>query len=210
MAKLAAKEQSIDFDVSTTQFSLPFAPGITLVQFAMKGEATRQGMKIAQWDGLLFSGHVTGTANVRWGNTWSVDGVMTARGVNAAVFAPALVSERPRRGHRALHHERRRAGQARPAGPAGGQLHRVEGRARQLRPVARAADRRPPGDRPDAVRRDERAGRLRPRRGQPAQHQPRRGRAQRRRERRHQRERARSPGASSPTSRPRRRTCARR
>jgi len=92
VAKLAAKEQSIDFDVSTTQFSLPFAPGITLVQFAMKGEATRQGMKIAQWDGLLFSGHVTGTANVRWGNTWSVDGVMTARGVNAAVFAPALVS----------------------------------------------------------------------------------------------------------------------
>jgi hypothetical protein len=50
-------------------------------------------MRIAQWDGLLFSGQVTGTASVRWGDTWNVEGVMTARGVNAAVFAPALVSD---------------------------------------------------------------------------------------------------------------------
>jgi hypothetical protein len=92
VAKLTAKEQAIEFDVNTAQLTLPFAQGITLVQFAMKGNATRQGMKISQWDGLLFSGHVTGTANLRWGNTWSIDGVMTARGVNAAVFAPALMS----------------------------------------------------------------------------------------------------------------------
>jgi hypothetical protein len=92
LAKLGVKDEVVEFDVGTAQFTLPFAPGITLVQFAMKGDATRQGMKIKQWDGLLFSGQVTGTATVRWGNTWTVDGVMTARGVNAAVFAPALVS----------------------------------------------------------------------------------------------------------------------
>ncbi|HEX6691807.1 MAG TPA: hypothetical protein VF110_11750 [Burkholderiales bacterium] len=92
VAKLAMKEASVEFDVNTSQFTLPFAPAITVVQFGMKGEATRSGMKIAQWDGLLYSGHVTGTANVRWGNTWSIDGVITARGVNAAVFAPALLS----------------------------------------------------------------------------------------------------------------------
>jgi hypothetical protein len=92
VVKLAAKDQALEFDVNTSQFTLPFAPGITLVQFAMKGDATRQGMKIAQWDGLLFSGQVTGTANLRWGNTWTLDGVLTARGLNAAVFAPALVS----------------------------------------------------------------------------------------------------------------------
>ena len=93
VAKLNAKDQSLEFDVNTSQFTLPFAQGITLIQFAMKGDATRLGMKISQWDGLLFSGKVTGTANVRWGNTWNVDGVLTARGVNAAVFAPALVSD---------------------------------------------------------------------------------------------------------------------
>jgi hypothetical protein len=92
VAKLVAKESSIDFDVSTSQMTMPFAQDITLVQFGMKGEATRQGMKINAWDGLLFSGHVTGTASVRWGNTWNIEGVLTARGVNAAVFAPALLS----------------------------------------------------------------------------------------------------------------------
>lgn len=92
VAKLSAKESSIDFDVGTSQFTLPFAPEITLVQFAMKGEATRQGMKVSAWDGLMFSGHMTGNASVRWGNTWTIEGVLTARGVNAAVFAPALVS----------------------------------------------------------------------------------------------------------------------
>jgi hypothetical protein len=94
VAKLETKGgNAIQFDVNTAQFTLPFAQGITIVQFAMKGDATRQGMKIAQWDGLLFSGQVTGTASVRWGDTWNVEGVMTARGVNAAVFAPALVSD---------------------------------------------------------------------------------------------------------------------
>jgi hypothetical protein len=93
VAKLDAKGDTVQFDVSTAQFTLPFAPGITLVQFAMKGDATRHGLKISQWDGLLFSGHVTGTANMRWGSTWSVEGVVTARGMNAAVFAPALVSD---------------------------------------------------------------------------------------------------------------------
>ncbi|HEY2335977.1 MAG TPA: hypothetical protein VGI18_01275 [Burkholderiales bacterium] len=94
VAKLEMKGgNAIQFDVNTAQFTLPFAQGITIVQFAMKGDATRQGMKIAQWDGLLFSGQVTGTASVRWGDTWTVEGVMTARGVNAAVFAPALVSD---------------------------------------------------------------------------------------------------------------------
>ena len=76
VAKLNAKESSIDFDVNTSQFTLPFAPGITLVQFGMKGEATRGGMKISQWDGLLYSGHVTGTANVTNGSVVHVRGLL--------------------------------------------------------------------------------------------------------------------------------------
>jgi hypothetical protein len=36
---------------------------------------------------------VSGTANLRWGDSWTVDGVVTARNVYAAVFAPALVSD---------------------------------------------------------------------------------------------------------------------
>jgi len=93
VAKLSPKESTIEFDVDAGGFVVPFGSEMTLGNFGMKGTATRQGMSITEWDGTMLNGKISGTANVRWGSTWTVDGVMTARGLNAAVFAPALVSE---------------------------------------------------------------------------------------------------------------------
>jgi hypothetical protein len=50
-------------------------------------------MQVSEWDGALLNGTLSGTANVRWGESWIVDGVVTARNINAAVFAPALLSD---------------------------------------------------------------------------------------------------------------------
>ena len=93
VAKLSPKESTVEFDVDAGGFVVPFASEMTLGNFGMKGTATRQGMSITEWDGTMLNGKISGTANVRWGSNWTVDGVMTARGLNAAVFAPALVSE---------------------------------------------------------------------------------------------------------------------
>jgi hypothetical protein len=93
VARLAPKGSSIEFDVTAAGFTLPIAPQVTLSQFGMKGSATRGGMNIAEWGGTIFNGGISGTANLRWGGTWQVDGVLTVRGINAAVFAPALLSE---------------------------------------------------------------------------------------------------------------------
>jgi hypothetical protein len=93
VARLAAKGSDIEFDVTATQFTLPFAPEIALGQFGMKGTATSQGMSIESWSGSLFDGTVSGSARLRWTSGWALEGVVTARGVNAAVFAPALLSE---------------------------------------------------------------------------------------------------------------------
>jgi hypothetical protein len=93
MAKLIAKGAQLEFDMTASSFQLPIAPQVRLTQFGMKGIATRQGMKIESWGGSIFDGAISGTANIRWGGTWIVDGAMTVRGVNAAVFAPALLSE---------------------------------------------------------------------------------------------------------------------
>jgi hypothetical protein len=73
-------------------FTLPIAPQLTLSNFGMKGNATPRGMTIAEWGGTIFGGAMSGTANVRWGGSWIVDGVVTVRNINAAVFAPALLS----------------------------------------------------------------------------------------------------------------------
>jgi hypothetical protein len=85
--------QGFDVEMSAATFTLPFAPEITLGKFSAKGVATAQGMTLSEWDGAILSGVVSGTANVRWGDNWAVDGVVTARNLYAAVFAPALVSD---------------------------------------------------------------------------------------------------------------------
>ena len=92
VAKITPKEGAVDFDVVAGGFTLPIAPEITLSKFAMKGSATPRGMKVDEWGGLIFNGGISGTASIRWGGTWSVEGVVTVRGINAAVFAPALLS----------------------------------------------------------------------------------------------------------------------
>jgi len=93
IAKLTPKASSTEVDMTASSFTLPFAPEITLSRFSMKGTATPRGLTVLEWDGALLNGTVSGTANVRWGDTWLVDGVVTARSINAAVFAPALLSE---------------------------------------------------------------------------------------------------------------------
>src|SRR5438270_2772597 len=93
VANLSYQGSELEFEMSARSFALPIAPELSLGQFGMKGTITRRGMNISAWDGAALNGHVSGTAQVRWGGTWYVEGVVTARGINAAAFAPALLSE---------------------------------------------------------------------------------------------------------------------
>jgi AsmA-like C-terminal region len=93
LARIARKGEAAEFDASASTFTLPFAPEIALSTFSMKGRITPKGMTVQEWDGQTLNGTVSGTANVRWGDNWTVDGVLTARNINAAVFAPALLSD---------------------------------------------------------------------------------------------------------------------
>src|SRR4051812_4793791 len=83
----------VEFDVTAATLTVPFAPELTFSSFAMKGIANRQGMNIASWGGGLLDGAVSGAANLRWSGAWQLEGGLTARAINAAVFAPALLSE---------------------------------------------------------------------------------------------------------------------
>ena len=88
-----AANGEVEFDITAATLSVPFAPELVLSSFAMKGKANRQGMNIASWGGGVLDGAVSGTANLRWGGAWQIEGGLTARAINAAAFAPALLSE---------------------------------------------------------------------------------------------------------------------
>jgi hypothetical protein len=93
LAKITPAGNAVEFVVTASGFPLPILPEVTLSDFGMKGTASQRGMTISEWGGKIFGGSVSGTANLRWSGGWSVDGVVTARNINAAVFAPALLSE---------------------------------------------------------------------------------------------------------------------
>jgi len=93
VARITPGASNIEFVLTASGFPLPVLPELTLSDFAMKGTANSRGMSIAEWGGKIYGGSISGTANLRWASGWTIDGVVTARNVNAAVFAPALLSE---------------------------------------------------------------------------------------------------------------------
>jgi len=93
LARITPSAKGIEYIVTASGLPLPVLPELTLSDFGMKGTANDRGMSIAEWGGKVYGGSISGTANVRWSGGWSIDGVVTARNINAAVFAPALLSE---------------------------------------------------------------------------------------------------------------------
>lgn len=93
VVKLEPKGQSIETEMSASTISLPFAPEVSFGRFSAKGTIRSHGFAISEWDAAALNGTLSGTANITWGDTWVVDGALTARNINAAVFAPALVSD---------------------------------------------------------------------------------------------------------------------
>jgi hypothetical protein len=89
---ITPREQSVGFEVTMASFDVPFVDKLTLAEFGMKGSAERSGMA-AEFDGRLYDGTVVGKARLEWGAQWSVQGEIQGRTMNAAVFAPQMVSE---------------------------------------------------------------------------------------------------------------------
>jgi hypothetical protein len=93
VVQLSPKGSDMGFEINADSLALPFVPALSLSDFGMKGTANRSGVTSAEFDGRAYDGVISGTARIRWGATWNVEGDVRARGIKVAVFAPALVSE---------------------------------------------------------------------------------------------------------------------
>ena len=80
-------------ELSAGTLALPFVPAISLSDFSMKGTFSGQEMALSAWSAKLYDGQLAGTARIRWGVRWTVEGDMRVRQMNVSVLAPALMSE---------------------------------------------------------------------------------------------------------------------
>jgi hypothetical protein len=99
LAKLEHRGGEYSVELLAGSFAVPFAPGMVLSDFGLKGVAGRSGMVIREWSGLLSDGPLSGSARINWAGNWSVDGEIKGRNINAGTFLPALVSEGKASGH---------------------------------------------------------------------------------------------------------------
>ncbi len=90
---LSPRGSEVGVEISAGALAVPFVPALNLVDFGLKGTATRQGLTVSEFDGRSFDGVFSGTGRIRWGASWTAEGEVRVRGVNSAVFAPTLVSE---------------------------------------------------------------------------------------------------------------------
>ena len=90
--RLTPKGKEIGIEGKAETLTLPFLKGVALTDVGMKGTATHDGLRLSTWDARVYDGVISGTAEMRWGAEWSLRGDLVGKGVNAAVFAPALLS----------------------------------------------------------------------------------------------------------------------
>ena len=91
--KLVPAGGTLSLEAGATSFAVPFVPGFSLADFGAKGSVTREALTLTEFDGRVFEGVLSGSAKVRWGAAWSAEGELRVKNLNAAVFAPALLSE---------------------------------------------------------------------------------------------------------------------
>ncbi len=90
---ITPKGDGVAFEATLGGFTVPFVEKFAIADFGMKGTADRNSMTLTEFDGRLYDGLVGGKARITWGAQWAVQGDIQGKGMNAAVFAPQLVSQ---------------------------------------------------------------------------------------------------------------------
>lgn len=89
---ITARDASVQFDLSSVAFRIPFGSALTLDEFVAKGAADRNGLTLTEFKGFLFGGALSGTARLAWETNWDLAGDLTARQIDAARILPRLLA----------------------------------------------------------------------------------------------------------------------
>ena len=89
---LIARGASVQFDVTSVAFPIPFGSALTLDEFVAKGSADRNSLTLTEFKGFVSGGTLGGTARLAWGANWDLTGELDARQIDAARFVPRLLA----------------------------------------------------------------------------------------------------------------------
>ena len=90
---LARQGDQYEFEATADDFAPPLVPALAMSNYAMKGTASRSGMRITHFDAQLYDGTIAGDADIDWRDGWRVEGTLQVKAINAGVLAPTLLSQ---------------------------------------------------------------------------------------------------------------------
>jgi hypothetical protein len=79
-------------EISAAVFPLPVGVDLGFSEFTGKGTVSRSELVLNAAEARAFGGRVLGSARLRWGSDWSLDGELTARQMDAARIAGPLLA----------------------------------------------------------------------------------------------------------------------
>ncbi len=80
-------------ELTAGTMAVPFVSGLNLSDFSLKGTVTATEMNVSAWEGRIYDGGLSGTARIRWGAIWNIEGDVLVKQMNVNVLAPALMSD---------------------------------------------------------------------------------------------------------------------
>ena len=89
--KLEPRAGRAAIEISAAGLPLPIGVDPGFSDFQAKGTVTRGELALSNAEARVFGGRVVGSARLRWGNVWSLDGELSARQLDAAKIAGPLV-----------------------------------------------------------------------------------------------------------------------
>jgi hypothetical protein len=73
-------------------WELPFHPGLRIDNLLLEASSSDTGLLISELRGFIFGGHITGNADITWGETWQASGKLISNSIQSepllSIFSP--------------------------------------------------------------------------------------------------------------------------
>jgi hypothetical protein len=91
--ELKPQGKSVKLDVKARVFKIPFGSALALDELVAGGTADATGLVITDFKGFFYGGTLSGNARLKWGESWSLAGEVSAKQLDSSRVVPALLRD---------------------------------------------------------------------------------------------------------------------
>lgn len=91
--ELTPQDSAVQIDFKARTFKVPFGSALTLEEVVARGTADGSGLVLTEFKGFAYGGTLAGAATLKWGASWSLQGELHAKQIDASRLVPELLAD---------------------------------------------------------------------------------------------------------------------